>query len=60
MLGALTACDAVLGRTYTRTISDWRPVIYFGTSADVTRYHIATNQLDGPWAAKGEFRRANP
>ncbi len=47
-----TSCDSVIGRTYTRTITDWRPVIYFGTSADVTAYRIGSNQLDGPWAAK--------
>jgi hypothetical protein len=45
-------CESVLGRTYARTITDWRPVVYFGTSADVTAYAIGTNQLDGPWAAK--------
>jgi hypothetical protein len=45
-------CESVLGRTYARTITDWRPVVYFGTSADVTAYRIGSNQLDGPWAAK--------
>jgi hypothetical protein len=47
-----TSCESVLGRTYTRTIADWRPVVYFGTSATLSDYRIGTNRLNGPWVAQ--------
>jgi hypothetical protein len=47
-----TSCESVLGRTYTRTITDWRPVIYFGTSATLSDYRIGSSRLNGPWVAQ--------
>ncbi len=44
-------CADVLGRSTTRTITNWRPVLYFGTTADLSQYTIG-DRLDGPWLAR--------
>jgi hypothetical protein len=45
------ACEDVLGRTYTREITTWLPVIYLGTSEAVADYHI-DRRLVGPVVAQ--------